>query len=49
MYWFIDLEAVAKNILFYNEVLNSTSVKEVGDAIEKYRPRNKPDRPIIPV
>jgi hypothetical protein len=49
MYWFMDLIAVAKQKLFYNDVLDSKSVKEVADAIEKYRRNKKAGKPIIPI
>ena len=37
LYWYFDANAVAKMKLFYNEVIASTTVAEVVEAIEKLR------------
>lgn len=49
IYWFIDLEAVAKMKLFYDRVLNSLTVKDVADEIERSRPIERGQRPSIPI
>ncbi|WP_010249395.1 DUF1152 domain-containing protein [Acetivibrio cellulolyticus] len=41
MYWFFDLDAVAKMKLFYNDVLQTETVEEVANVIELIRETKK--------
>lgn len=40
LFWYFQAEAVAKIKLFYHEVLNTETVKEMADAIERARARH---------
>lgn len=49
LYWFFDLTGVAEEKLFYKEVLDTDSVTEVSEAIEKLREGKKRKRRTIPI
>jgi len=49
LYWFFNLEAVAKLKLFYKNVLDSDNVMMVSKEIEKFRKSVKKERPNIPI
>ena len=49
IYWFFDLDAVARMKLFYENVLETTNVMMVAQEIEKVRPKKPENKPIIPI
>lgn len=49
MFWFLDLGAVARQKLFYRDILDSADVVSVAAAIEKHRPAPGANRPSIPI
>lgn len=49
MYWFFDLDKTVKMKLFYDDIINTTTVAEVSDAIEKTRKNNAGQYTNIPI
>lgn len=49
IYWFLKLEETAKMKLFYRDCINTDSVSEVADSIEKYRKSKPYEKERIPI
>lgn len=49
LYWFFQAEEVAKQKLFYKDVLTTATVQQVAEEIEKHRRHKAKARPNIPI